>query len=59
MDYFWSRVKWVTTDSGLYLDLLAKDIDVQKVPLNHLRCDEASEILGIWMSPNGNNKLPL
>ena len=26
------------------------------IAFSHLRCDEAAEILGIWMDPNGNRK---
>ena len=34
---------------------MAIDVDSSRVSLSRLRCDEAAEILGVWMAPSGNN----
>ena len=56
IDYVWKRGKWVGTDSCLDVDLIAMDSENKQVSLKRLRCDQAAEMLGIWLAPDGNRK---
>ena len=56
IDYVWKRGKWVASDPEVNFDLVATDVDGSRVSLSRLRCDEAAEILGVWMALSGNNK---
>ena len=56
IDYVWKRGKWVGTDSCLDVDLIAMDSENKMVSLKRLRCDQAAEMLGIWLAPDGNKK---
>ena len=56
VDYVLKIGKLVATDTMLYLELVAPDMNGEIVTLSHLRCDEATEILGLWMAPDGNRK---
>ena len=29
----------------------------EMMALSHLKCDEAAEMIGVWMAPDGNKKL--
>ena len=56
IDFVWKRGKWMTYDPEIGIDLIATKKDGTPVSLKKLRCDEASEMLGIWLAPSGNNK---
>ena len=53
VDYIWKGGKWIATDvpesSSLHLSTTQ-----HSVPLKRLQCSTASEMLGIWMSPDGS-----
>ena len=44
----------MATDPDIGIDLMADDISGERLTLTRLRCDEAAEMLGVWMAPNGN-----
>jgi hypothetical protein len=50
VEFVWKRGKWVAADSPLEFELIAKTEDNNFVLLNRL----SSEMLGIWMAPNGS-----
>lgn len=54
VDFVWSRGKWVATDVFPEGDLVAYDEQGSAVSLKRLCCSEASEMLGLWMAPNGS-----
>ena len=54
MEYVWKRGKWVAQDAGLPYDLVAYTSDGDSISLQRLFADEASEMLGVWIAPNGN-----
>ena len=56
VDYVWKRGKWIGCDAEVDVDLVATSSNGEKISLQRLRCDEASEIFGIWLAPNGNTK---
>ena len=53
VEFVWKRGKWVAADAPLEFDLIAKTEDNNFVSLNRLSCSTVSEMLGIWMAPNG------
>ena len=55
IDYVWKRGKWVASDPDVNLDLVANDVDGTRVSLSRLRCDEAAQMLGVWIAPSGDN----
>ena len=54
IDYIWNNGKWIAQDAGTDLELLAPTPTGDSVSLNRLYADEASEMLGVWVAPNGN-----
>ena len=38
------------------MDLIASDSNEELVSLKRLRCDQAAEMLGIWLAPDGNKQ---
>ena len=56
VDYVWKRGKWVGNDSCMDMDLIATDSNGELVSLKRLRCDQAAEMLGIWLAPDGNKQ---
>ena len=46
----------MTYDPEIGIDLVTTGKDGTPVSLKKLRCDKASEILGIWLATSGNNK---
>ena len=56
VEYFWKRGKWVANDAELGKDLIRTSPTGDRLSLNILRCDAASEILGAWLAPDGNHK---
>ena len=56
VDCFWKRGKWIAADTQLEFALIAKTEENNFVLLNRLSCSTASEMLGIWMAPNGCKK---
>ena len=55
VQFVWERGQWTPIDAGNNLKLYATNADGMRVELNYLSCATASEMLGIWMTPNGNN----
>ena len=56
IDYVWKRGKWIATDPQLNIDLVATNKNGERIALSHLRSDEAAQMLGVWLAPNGDNK---
>ena len=54
--YVWKRGKSVGTDSCLDVNLIAMDSENKLVSFKRLRYDQAAEILGVWLTPDGNKK---
>ena len=48
--------KRVATVPMIDINLIATDTKGYRVSLKQLRCNEASEMLGIWITPNGDKK---
>ncbi len=59
IDFLWKRSKWVAEDPEVGLDLVAFDSNGRRVSLTKLRCNKASEMLGVWITPNGDKKRQL
>ena len=55
IDYVWKRGKWVASDPDVNLDLVANDVNGTRVSLSRLRCDEAAQMLGVWIAPSEDN----
>ena len=55
VEYVWKRGKWVANDTELGKDLIATSPTGDILSLNRLRCDAASEMLGVWLAPDGNH----
>ena len=47
IDFVWKRDKWVAEDLEVGLDLITTDRNGNRVSLNKLRSDEASEMFGV------------
>ena len=56
VDYVWKRGRWVATDAGTTLDLVATSSSGERVSLKRLHAHEASKMLGIFIAPDGNKK---
>ena len=56
MDFVWKRGRWEASDALENIDLVATGCDGERVSLQRLRCNVAAEMLGIWLSPNGNKE---
>ena len=56
IDFVWKRGKWVAEDPDVGLDLIANDSNGRRVSLKQLRSNEASEMLGVWITQNGDKK---
>ena len=54
VSFAWKKGKWIPTDAGDNINLLANDISGHEVTLQYLPCSHASEMLGVWMAPDGN-----
>ena len=52
VDFCWKRGQRVTKNPELGIDLIATGEDDIPVSLKQLRCDEVSEMLGVWLIPN-------
>ena len=59
IDFVWKGGKWVAEDPEVGLDLIANDSNGRRVSLKKLRCNEASEMLCVWITPNGDKKRQL
>jgi hypothetical protein len=55
VEFVWHRGKWIPIDAGENLRLYADDVSGQRVQLTYLPCSQASEMLGVWMAPDGNS----
>ena len=47
VDYVSKRGKWIVLDPVLDIDLVTTGMNVERIALSHLRCNEAAEILGV------------
>jgi len=57
VEYAWKHGKWIAADVDLGdFDLVARAADGEFISLTRLNCDDKSEMLGLWMSPSGQNK---
>eukprot|EP00979_Chaetoceros_neogracilis_P017703 scaffold10267_cov270-Chaetoceros_neogracile.AAC.1 len=54
--YTWKKGKWVATDAGADFDMFARVENTKMVKLAYVNCNQASEMLGIWMAPDGNKE---
>ena len=54
IDFVWKQGQWVATDPLIDIDLIATNSKGENISLQHLRSHEASEMLGIWITPNGD-----
>ena len=55
IEYVWKRGRWVTSDALKDRDLVATGLDGKVVFLKRLRCNEGTEMLGIWISLDSSN----
>ena len=53
VDYTWKKGKWVACDAAEDFDLVAKNAEGHQTSLKRLLASEASEMLGVWVAPNG------
>ena len=56
INYVCKTGKQVANDPDIGLDLVETGVDGDKVSLNKLRSDEAAEVLGVRITPNGNKQ---
>jgi len=57
VEYVWKHGKWIAADAELgEFDLVARAADGEFISRTRLNCDDESEMLGLWMSPSGQNK---
>ena len=56
VDFEWKQGKWVTVDPLLDFILSAQNDKGDTVSLKRLLSTDATEMLGVWMAPNGNKK---
>ena len=56
MDYVWNRDKWCVRNPEVDIDLVATDPDGELNSLKRLQSSEASEMLGVWIAPDGNHR---
>ena len=54
VEYIWKKGKWVASDAHLDLDLVVTSTGGESVSLQRLHMDKVSEILGVWVAPDGN-----
>ena len=55
IDYVWLKGKWAAHDATTDIDLVATNVEGNIVSLKRLYADEASELLGVWIAPNGDH----
>ena len=56
MDYVCKRGKRIASDPIINKDLVEIDMTGETMALSHRRCEEAAEMLGVWMVPDGNRE---
>ena len=56
VDFVFSHGKWIAHDAAPHNDLVATKEKGETVSLQRLCANEASEMLGVWVAPDGNNK---
>ena len=56
VNFKWERGKWVTTDPLPDFDLWSYGDNNDFISLKRLLSQDATEMLGVWMSPNGCKK---
>ena len=55
VEFVWSKGKWAYNDAGETLDLIAQDMHGKSLSLKYLLHNEAKEMLGVFLAPDGNN----
>ena len=45
----------MANDAGLGINVITTFVKGDQIILNRLRCDAVSEMLGVWLEPNGNH----
>ena len=53
VEFVWKKGKWVTRDACLDMDLIALSPQGVPVSLKRLHASDASEMLGVWLAPDG------
>lgn len=56
VDFQWKNGKWVTCDPLPEYDLTTTDCNDEYISLKRLISTDATEMLGVWMAPNGCKK---
>ena len=56
IDYIWKRGNWIARDPEVHIELMATDMPCKRKVLFRLQCNEAVEMLGVWMAPDGNSE---
>ena len=59
IDYNWKNGKWTATDAEPDSNLMATSTHGDSVPLKRLCAKDASEMLGVWVAPDGNRNKSL
>ena len=58
VEYVWKRGSWVAADADIGgingFDLMARNADNEWISLTRLQCNQASEMLGLFMAPSGD-----
>ena len=54
VEYVWKKGKWKACDAGEGLDLIAESETGEPISLRRLHAEEASEMLGVLIAPDGN-----
>jgi len=58
VEYVWKRGSWVAADAEIGgingFDLMARSADNELISLTCLQCNQASEMLGLYMAPSGD-----
>ena len=55
VEFVWSKGKWTYNDAGETVDLKAQDMHGKTLSLKYLLHNEAKEMLGVFLAPDGNN----
>ena len=55
IDFTWKDGKWSYSEDMDDVNIAIKDVNGNLVELNQLAANEAQKMLGVWLSPDGNN----
>ena len=58
IEYDWHKGTWQYKDNTRNENISTSTLDMngKEVNLSQLKCNEAKEMLGVWLAPDGNNK---